>query len=66
MFHIPALRNINTYVTNQQMHTDKTGFYHKLLWSEFHYGAYHYSSNRVYINYKQLKSNINTPNFICF
>lgn len=26
MFHIGAVRNINTYVTNQQMHSDKIGF----------------------------------------
>ena len=26
MFHIRALRNIDTNVTNQQMHTDKIGF----------------------------------------
>jgi hypothetical protein len=27
MFHIRALSNINTYVTNQQTHTDKILFY---------------------------------------
>ena len=26
MFHIRSVRNINTYVTNQQMHTDKICF----------------------------------------
>jgi len=26
MFHIGSVRNVNTYVTNQQMHTDKICF----------------------------------------
>ena len=73
-----AVRANKHYVTNQQMRTSKYVLsyiaihillfiyycHFELVISDLRYGTHPYLTSRVYVSRTQLRSNINTPNFV--